>query len=64
MPFPALQVAFPLQGTNRRLWGVIAADADGGLFLLHSGKVGGKRMGVGKTEFVRYAADLETANVL
>jgi hypothetical protein len=62
--FPALQIAFPLNGTNWRLCGAIAAAADGDLFLLHSGKVGDIRVGVGKSEFVRYALDLEMVDVL
>jgi hypothetical protein len=39
------------QGINRRIAGVFAKDIDGKLYLLHRGKIGGGRLGIGKTKF-------------
>ena len=37
----------PMEGINRRCAGLFARDADGAVYLTHSGKVGGGRRGIG-----------------
>lgn len=41
----------PFQGINRSIAGVFARDLNGKLYLLHRGKIGGGRKGIGKTKF-------------
>jgi len=43
----------PFQGINRRIAGVFAIDETGELFLLHRGKIGGGRKGIGKDLFLK-----------
>lgn len=43
----------PYEGINRSISGVFAKDPDGKLYLLHRGKIGGGKKGVGKALFVR-----------
>lgn len=43
----------PYEGINARIAGVFAKDPDGKLYLLHRGKLGGGKPGVGKALFVR-----------
>src|ERR1035438_296348 len=43
----------PTKGTDRRCGGVLLKDSGSGLYLAHSGKVGGGRKGVGKTNFLK-----------
>ena len=42
----------PVEGINRRCAGLFVRDADGVIYLTHSGRVGGGRPGIGKREFV------------
>lgn len=42
----------PYEGINRRIAGVFAKDENGELFLLHRGKIGGGRPGIGKNLFL------------
>lgn len=44
----------PLEGFDRSLSGVFLRDADGGVHLAHSGRVGGRK-GTGKDDFRAYA---------
>jgi hypothetical protein len=41
----------PLKGINRTISGAFADDSDGRGYLLHRGKIGGGREGIGKTRF-------------
>ncbi len=45
------EVNFPLQGIDRRIGGAFAKDGSGRIFVLHRGKLGGGRRGVGKSLF-------------
>jgi hypothetical protein len=42
----------PTEGIDRRCAGVFLKDSGSGLYLAHSGKVGGGRKGIGKTNFL------------
>jgi hypothetical protein len=53
----------PIEGINRRCAGLFARDADGMVYLTHSGKVGGGRRGIGKRQFRAFFADGETRPV-
>lgn len=44
----------PLEGINRQTAGAFAADAEGQLYLVHNGKIGGGRPGIGKSAFLSY----------
>ena len=41
----------PVKGINRTIAGVFARDSNGKIYLLHRGKIGGGRKGIGKTKF-------------
>jgi len=47
------------EGYSRRLGGALAADEAGSIYLVHSGKVGGGRAGIGKSKFLNYALGAE-----
>lgn len=50
----------PKEGIDRRCGGVFLKDSGSGLYLAHSGKVGGGRKGIGKTNFLEgYSGSLE-----
>jgi hypothetical protein len=50
----------PKEGIDRRCGGVFLRDSGSGLYLAHSGKVGGGRKGIGKTSFLeQYSGSLE-----
>lgn len=44
----------PMGGIERRLQGTFARDLRGGLHLLHRGKIGGGRKGIGRSSFFRH----------
>lgn len=44
----------PLEGIDRRIAGAFGCDADENLYLLHRGKIGGGREGVGKENFLDF----------
>lgn len=48
-----VEINSPLSGSSGAIAGMFAREAGGGLALLHSGKVGGGRPGIGKSEFIR-----------
>ena len=50
----------PTEGIDRRCAGIFLKDSGSGLYLAHSGKVGGGRKGIGKTKFLeQYSGSLE-----
>ena len=54
------EINAPIVGVNRRCAGIFLKDSGSGLYLAHSGKVGGERKGIGKTNFLRqYSGSLE-----
>ncbi|WAC39350.1 hypothetical protein [Pedobacter sp. SL55] len=46
------EINFPLEGINRRIAGAFAKDSNGNILVLHRGKIGGGKKGVGKTLFM------------
>jgi hypothetical protein len=48
------EVNSPKQGFDRRLAGIFLRDDSGETYLAHSGKVGGGRKGIGKSNFLKY----------
>lgn len=52
------EINFPLSGINRRVAGAVAEDAAGDLHILHRGRIGGGRAGIGAELFwVHFAGD-------
>ncbi|MFA6412591.1 MAG: hypothetical protein WCW53_07815 [Syntrophales bacterium] len=47
------EINFPREGTDRRVGGVFAVDGKGRIFVVHRGKLGGGRKGIGKALFER-----------
>lgn len=45
------EINSPLTGINRRISGAFAMDDNGEMYILHSGKIGGGRKGIGKSLF-------------
>ena len=45
------EINFPKEGIDRRIGGAFAADAKGRVFVVHRGKLGGGRKGIGKALF-------------
>jgi hypothetical protein len=45
------EINFPLCGIDRRTGGAFAQDREGGIYVVHRGKLGGGRKGVGKSLF-------------
>ncbi|MEZ4959206.1 MAG: hypothetical protein R2830_05260 [Saprospiraceae bacterium] len=45
------EINFPFEGINRRIAGAFAQDDFGNIFILHRGKIGGGRRGIGKSLF-------------
>lgn len=50
----------PKEGVNRRCAGILAEDSSGAQYLLHSGKIGGGKPGIGRSAFLSY---LESPNL-
>lgn len=56
------EINFPFKGINRRIAGVFAEDVYGNEFVLHRGKIGGGRKGIGKSSFQeKYRGKIITA---
>ena len=47
----ACEVNSPIEGVNRRIGGAFARDSNGEFWLVHRGKIGGGRPGIGKSSF-------------
>jgi hypothetical protein len=45
------EINFPVKGIDRRIGGALAEDRQGRIFLVHRGRIGGGKKGVGKTLF-------------
>jgi hypothetical protein len=48
------EISFPLHGIDRRMGGALAKDRQGRIFIVHRGKIGGGKKGVGKALFEKY----------
>lgn len=48
-----VEVNPPMGGIDRRMAGAYAVDEEGALYLLHRGKIGGGKKGIGKDSFLR-----------
>jgi hypothetical protein len=48
------EINFPLSGIDRRMGGALAKDRHGQIFVVHRGKIGGGKKGVGKALFEKY----------
>lgn len=46
------EINFPYEGIDRRIAGVFAKEENGNILILHRGKIGGGRKGIGKSFFV------------
>lgn len=56
------EINFPYQGINRRVSGVFAKDDENNFLVLHRGRIGGGKPGVGKSVFVdNFRGDFVTA---
>ena len=53
----------PVKGFDRRCAGVFLRDAEGRIYLGHSGKIGGGRPGIGKRAFTQFARDANWRSV-
>jgi hypothetical protein len=49
--FSTCEINFPLQGLDRRIGGAFARDEAGKIFVVHRGKIGGGKKGIGKALF-------------
>ena len=45
------EINFPFEGINRRISGAFAQDEKGDVFLIHRGRIGGGKKGIGKNLF-------------
>ena len=45
------EINFPIRGIDRRIGGALAADRYGRIFVVHRGKIGGGKKGIGKSFF-------------
>jgi len=45
------EINFPIRGIDRRIGGALAVDRDGLIYVVHRGKIGGGKKGVGKSLF-------------
>lgn len=56
------EINFPYEGINRKIAGVFAIENNKNILVLHRGKIGGGRKGVGKVSFLnKYSGDKVTA---
>ena len=60
---PICEINIPIAGANRKIAGAFARDNAGGVYLVHSGKIGGGRKGIGSSAFwERYSGN--TINIV
>jgi hypothetical protein len=52
-----VEVNPPHEGENRRVAGVFARDTNGHIYVGHTGKIGGGRVGIGQKAFREYLVD-------
>jgi len=45
------EINFPIRGIDRKIGGALARDSEGAVFVVHRGRLGGSRKGIGKTLF-------------
>lgn len=58
-----VEINFPFEGVNRNIGGAFGHNLKGEVLLLHRGKIGGGRVGVGKQLFFdNFRGEFETAN--
>lgn len=56
------EINFPIEGINRRIAGAFARENNGNILVLHRGKIGGGKPGIGKTHFTdNFRGDFVTA---
>lgn len=56
------EINFPYEGSNRRIGGAFGRDTNGNIVVLHRGKIGGGKPGIGKTYFMdNFRGDTITA---
>lgn len=53
----AVEINPPHEGENRRVAGLFARDTAGRIYIGHTGKVGGGRIGIGQNAFRKYLGD-------
>lgn len=46
------EINFPLKGINKQISGAFAKDKDGSIYVVHNGRIGGGRKGIGKSLFM------------
>lgn len=51
-----VEINIPLEGLKKKVAGLFAKDSTGNTILLHRGKIGGGKKGIGKTEFLNWYA--------
>lgn len=56
---PICEINIPIGTSTAMIAGALAKDAFGGVFLVHTGKVGGGKPGVGQKAFMQYYSDAE-----
>ncbi len=54
---PVVEINPPKEGLDRRMAGAFGVDEEGTSYLLHRGKVGGARKGIGKSSFLSAQSD-------
>ena len=56
------EINFPFEGNNRRIAGAFATEGNGNILVLHRGKIGGGKPGIGKNQFTdNFRGDFVTA---
>lgn len=51
-----VEINIPFEGLNRSVAGAFAFDSEGEIYLLHRGRVGGGRKGIGKDSFLNWTS--------
>ncbi|MDP3103185.1 MAG: AAA family ATPase [Candidatus Methanoperedens sp.] len=46
------EINFPLKGINKQISGAFAEDKDGSIYIMHNGRIGGGKKGIGKSLFM------------